>query len=124
MKYSYTRLRKPIIVIVFFSALLLEFSPVYSNDALRDQVLADPKSVENGELRFAQTCAAYCHGDRGSAGEIKLQCQPEYDADYLFAVITEGRRNMPAWADAFDEKERWELAAFILSLKDLPHCNQ
>lgn len=100
-----------------------------TGDALRDKVIADPTSIKKGELRFAQSCSAYCHGDKGSGGEVQpLQCQVEYDADYLFAVITEGRRvgsrYMPTWKDTYSEKERWELAAFILSLKDLPKCSE
>lgn len=100
-----------------------------TGDALRDHVLADPTSIKNGELRFAQNCSAYCHGDKGAGGEVHpLQCQPEYDGAYLFAIISEGRRSgsryMPPWKDTFSEKERWELAAFILSLQNLPKCKE
>lgn len=99
-----------------------------TGDALRDKILADPQSEKNGELRFAQTCAAYCHGDKGSAGEVPLQCQVEHTPEYLFAIIAEGRRTgskvMPSWKVSISEKERWELVAFILSLKNLPHCSE
>lgn len=100
-----------------------------TGDALRDKVLADPKSVPNGQLRFAQFCTAYCHGDKGSGGDgPTLQCQEEYTAEYLAAVIAEGRRSgsrvMPSWKESINEHDRWELVAFILSLKDMPHCDK
>ncbi len=100
-----------------------------TGDALREKVFADPKSIENGQLRFAQNCAAYCHGDKGSGGEVQpLQCQVEYTPEYVFAVISEGRqvgsRTMPPWKDTFSEKERWELTAFIMGLQDLPKCKE
>lgn len=100
-----------------------------TGDALRDKVLSDPKSVPNGQLRFAQFCTAYCHGDKGSGGDgPSLQCQEEYTAEYLAAVIAEGRRQgsrvMPSWKDSINEHDRWELVAFILSLKDMPHCDK
>ncbi len=93
-------------------------------DALRDKVLADPSSKEKGKARFHMTCAAYCHGHMGSGTEAPLQCQVEHTPEYVFTIISEGRRIMPAWSDAFNETERWELVAFILSLKDLPKCKE
>ncbi len=99
-----------------------------TGDALRDKVLADPQSAKKGELRFAQTCSAYCHGDKGSGTEAPLQCQPEFTPEYLFAIIAEGRRTgskiMPSWKESISEKERWELVSFIMTLNDLPHCQE
>lgn len=100
-----------------------------TGDALKEKVFADPTSIEAGQLRFAQSCSAYCHGDKGAGGEVApLQCQVEYTPEYVFAVITEGRkagsRYMPSWKDTYSEKERWELAAFIMSLKNLPKCKE
>lgn len=100
-----------------------------TGEALMEKVFADPTSIKTGELRFAQNCSAYCHGDKGAGGEVQpLQCQPEYTPEYVFAVITEGRqvgsRYMPSWKDTFSEKERWELTAFIMDLQNLPKCKE
>lgn len=100
-----------------------------TGDALKEKVFADPTSIEAGQLRFAQSCSAYCHGDRGAGGEVRpLQCEPELTPEYVFAVITEGRKSgsryMPSWKDTYNEKERWELTAFIMSLQKLPKCKE
>lgn len=113
------------------SAPNITASPINSNDLsgeeLKEKTLKDPASIKIGELRFAQNCTAYCHGDKGIGGDgAPLQCQPEHTPEYLFPIISDGKKSgsryMPAWKDSFNEKERWELVAFILSLKDLPHC--
>ncbi len=99
-----------------------------TGEALRDKILADPDSAKKGEIRFAQTCSAYCHGDKGSGTEAPLQCQAEFTPDYLFSIIAEGRRSgsrvMPSWKDSISEADRWELVAFIMTLNDLPHCQE
>ena len=87
--------------------------------------LGSVELVKAGEARFYQNCV-YCHGARGIGGSSKkLQCR-DLDPDYLFDVVTNGlsrgNKVMPPWGDTFNESERWELVAYIASLKTLESC--
>lgn len=94
---------------------------------VKEQVLSDPAAAKAVEATFYQNCA-YCHGSEGSGGKArKLQCR-DWDPDYLFNTISKGKKRgslvMPPWENTFDEKERWQLVAYILSLKDIPVCSK
>lgn len=94
---------------------------------IKNDVLSDPQSVKTAETVFYQNCV-YCHGAEGSGGKARrLQCR-EFKPDYLFHTISKGKKRgslvMPPWEKTFDEKERWQLVAYILSLKDLPACKK
>ena len=96
-----------------------------SQTEIAKQVLAAADSIKTGETTFYQNCA-YCHGSKGSGGKARpLQCR-DMLPDYLFTTISNGRRRgsliMPPWKDSMDEQTRWQLVAYILSLKDLPEC--
>ncbi|RUP08855.1 cytochrome c [Hyphomicrobium sp.] len=88
--------------------------------------LDDPVAISGGETTFYQNCV-YCHGSKGSGGSAKaLQCR-DMKPDYIFETITNGRiagaNVMPPWKDTFDEKTRWQLVAYIRSLRKLPECD-
>ncbi len=88
--------------------------------------LDDAGHVAAGEKRFAQNCA-YCHGAAGKGGKHKpLQCR-DFRPDDVFYTITDGMESgsffMPPWGDAFSEEQRWELVAYILSLRELDTCS-
>lgn len=93
----------------------VEFDP-----ELKARVLEDPASVELGNKKFHSVCG-YCHGHNGSGGKGKKLKGRDLEPDYLFEVITNGRkrggRNMPAWG-SLPEEVRWQLVAFIRSLSD------
>lgn len=77
------------------------------------------ESIANGEQRFNQSCV-YCHGDKGSGGKAKKLQGREFEPDYLFDTITNGKRRgalvMPPWKRSFSAEQRWELVTYILSL--------
>jgi len=88
--------------------------------------LDNPISISAGEEKFYQNCV-YCHGSKGSGGNAKaLQCR-DMKPEYIFETITNGRISganvMPPWKDTFDEKTRWQLVAYIRSLRKLPECD-
>jgi mono/diheme cytochrome c family protein len=94
---------------------------------LADQVLADPQSATIAETVFYQNCA-YCHGSLGSGGKARpLQCR-DLKPENLYDVITNGRKRgsmiMPPWKDSLDDLTRWQLVAYIRTLKDLPNCSK
>ncbi len=89
------------------------------------KILASPESAAAGEGLFNQVCV-YCHGSRGIGGKArKMQCRT-YDPQYLFDTIANGKKRgafvMPSWRQSYDDKTMWELASYIMTLKDLEHC--
>jgi mono/diheme cytochrome c family protein len=86
--------------------------------------LNDAATIAAGEKRFNHNCV-YCHGNAGSGGRgAALQGRQDLTPEYLFETISHGKKRgallMPAWKEAFSEKEIWELGAYILSLRSIP----
>ena len=83
--------------------------------------------LRGGRRVFGLNCT-YCHGARGVGGRgSPLQCRDDLTATTIYQIITEGTRNsaglfMPSWKASITEPDRWRLAAYILSLRDLPNC--
>ncbi|MFW1677066.1 c-type cytochrome [Pontibacter sp. JAM-7] len=79
------------------------------------------ESVANGEKRFNQSCV-YCHGNRGSGGKAKKLQGRDFEPEYLFKTISNGKRRgalvMPPWKRSFSPEQRWELVTYILSLSN------
>lgn len=90
------------------------------------QLISSPEAAVAGEGLFNQVCV-YCHGANGIGGKArKMQCR-QYEPQYLFDTISNGKKRgafvMPSWKRSYDEKTRWELASYIMTLKDLETCN-
>ncbi len=87
---------------------------------IKDQVLSNPESVAEGNKKFHSICA-YCHGSSGVGGKGKKLQGRTFEADFLFERITDGFKgastNMPSWRK-LPEETRWQLVAYIMSLKD------
>jgi mono/diheme cytochrome c family protein len=89
------------------------------------EILVSSESAAAGEGLFNQVCV-YCHGAKGKGGKArKMQCRT-YDSKYLYNTISNGKKRgayvMPSWKMSFDEKTRWELTSYIMTLKDLDIC--
>jgi mono/diheme cytochrome c family protein len=89
-------------------------------------IIATPGSVADGQKLFGLNCT-YCHGARGAGGRGKpLRCRDDLTAATIYQTITEGRESaglfMPSWKGSIAEPDRWKLAAYILSLRNLPNC--
>lgn len=83
--------------------------------------LDDPARIEIGRMRYAQSCAGYCHGGGGVGGRAPdFLGRGEVDAGRLFGVIQKGRKGpggvMPRWESAFSPEEIWELVAYLKHL--------
>jgi mono/diheme cytochrome c family protein len=90
------------------------------------EIMAAPDSVTAGQRLFGLNCT-YCHGARGVGGRGRpLQCRDDLTASIIFETITDGRDSpgfvMPSWKSSIAEPDRWKLAAYILSLRNLPNC--
>jgi mono/diheme cytochrome c family protein len=101
-----------------FSALCAETSDPGNAD------LRNPDIVAMGKKRFNRTCF-YCHGYEGVGGKgATLQRRSDLTPDVIFNTISNGRIRgsavMPPWKNALTEEERWQLVAYILSLREMP----
>lgn len=111
------RLYSRIILSLFAAA---SFPTLALADPTQASNLTDVAVIAAGEKRFNQNCV-YCHGNAGSGGKgAPLQGRDDLTAPYLFDTISNGKKRgallMPAWKEAFSEKQIWELSAYILSL--------
>lgn len=86
--------------------------------------LDDPDRIERGKNRFANNCAAYCHGFEGSGGKTPaFRGRQDLKPEEVFRTITVGRKGadvMPAWGNGFSDEKRWELVAYIMWLTRQP----
>jgi mono/diheme cytochrome c family protein len=99
------------------SAPAVAAAPAHSPD------LSDPAMIAAGAKRFNQNCV-YCHGNAGSGGKAgSLQNRDDLTKEYVFNTVSNGKTRgsflMPAWKASFNEQEIWELASYILSLKNV-----
>jgi mono/diheme cytochrome c family protein len=122
-------------VVIGMSLALATLLPQISVAAASDEpdlpqagqdIIATPGSVVDGQKLFGLNCT-YCHGARGAGGRGKpLQCRDDLTAAAIYQAITEGRESaglfMPSWKASIAEPDRWRLAAYILSLRNLPNC--
>lgn len=108
--------------------LILLFAGVpFPNIAFADSShspdLSNVALIATGERRFNQNCV-YCHGNAGSGGKgAPLQGRDDLTPQYVFDTISNGKKRgsllMPAWKEAFSEQEIWELASYIMSLRNI-----
>ena len=119
-------------VSVVLAALCLAGSAVSAQPDTTDlpqegrDIIVAPNSVAAGQKLFGLNCT-YCHGAKGLGGRGRpLQCRDDLTAAIIFETITDGRNSpgfvMPSWKGLIAEPDRWKLAAYILSLRNLPSC--
>ena len=117
---------------VMFTALSLGHSTASAQADTTDlpqegrEIIATPDSVTAGQRLYGLNCT-YCHGAKGIGGRGRpLQCRDDLTASIIFETITNGRDSpgfvMPSWNGSIAEPDRWKLAAYILSLRNLPNC--
>ena len=80
----------------------------------------DPTAAIGGKKLFEQHCAE-CHGDTGVGGkapDLRVEEVQSATPGTLFWILSNGvvRRGMPVWSK-LPEPQRWQLVAYIKSLK-------
>ncbi|MHA1530161.1 MAG: c-type cytochrome [Alphaproteobacteria bacterium] len=83
------------------------------------EFLADPEHIAAGKEIWKGQCAL-CHGARAYPGKAPKLKPKRYTPDFVYDRITNGFRKMPPWRDVYDEEERMDLVAWILSRKFSP----
>lgn len=94
----------------------------------KSAVKADDAAVKAGKEIWIQQCKS-CHGSKGlgdgaKAEKIDISCGDFSSAEVqnlsdgaLYWKITQGRKPMPAFSDKLTDNERWQVVAFIRTLK-------
>jgi cytochrome c5 len=88
----------------------LEFTPEF---------LSDPERIASGKEIWMGQCTL-CHGARAYPGKAPKLKPKRYTPSFVYERVTNGFRKMPAWKDVYDEEERMDLVAWILSRKFSP----
>lgn len=88
----------------------LEFTPEF---------LADPERIAAGKEIWEAQCAL-CHGARAYPGKAPKLKPKRYSPNFVYDRVTNGFRKMPPWKDVYDDEERMDLVAWILSRKFSP----
>ena len=83
------------------------------------EFLADPEHIAAGKAIWMGQCAL-CHGARAYPGKAPKLKPKRYTPNFVYDRVTNGFRKMPAWKDVYDEEERMDLVAWILSRKFSP----
>lgn len=84
-----------------------------------EEFLSDPEHIAAGKEIWDGQCAL-CHGARAYPGKAPKLKPKRYTPEFVYDRITNGFRKMPAWKDVYDEEERADLVAWILSRKFSP----
>ena len=83
------------------------------------EFLSDPEHIAAGKEIWMGQCAL-CHGAKSYPGKAPKLKPKRYTANFVYDRITNGFRNMPPWGEVYDEEERMDLVAWILSRRFSP----
>jgi len=80
--------------------------------------LNDEAMIQEGATLFTQSCAVYCHGPKGIGGRGPRFRGRQFDKDYLFSIISNGRDMMPPFKEVYTREEIWKLVAYVFNLSN------
>ena len=83
------------------------------------EFLADPERIASGKEIWDGQCAL-CHGAKSYPGKAPKLKPKRYTPNFVYDRVTNGFRKMPPWKDVYDDEERMDLVAWILSRKFSP----
>lgn len=90
---------------------------------------AGAKALARGETVYLNFCEV-CHGPQGKGdGNVALRGFPtppsllapnarKLTDEQIFAIVTNGRNNMPSYASQVDRDDRWRAILFVRSLQE------
>jgi mono/diheme cytochrome c family protein len=83
------------------------------------EFLADPAHIAAGKEIWMGQCTL-CHGANSYPGKAPKLKPKRYTPNFVYDRVTNGFRKMPPWGEVYDEEERMDLVAWILSRKFSP----
>jgi mono/diheme cytochrome c family protein len=92
------------------SKVAIEFTPEF---------LADAEHIEGGKVIWQEQCA-HCHGSRAYPGKAPKLKPKRYTPEFVFDRVTNGFRGMPPWKDVYDDEQRMDVVAWVLSRQFTP----
>jgi mono/diheme cytochrome c family protein len=108
-----------------------DLPPPYGDIAVPKELVASPQARARGRALYLQHCAL-CHGEAADGRGVRREGFPTQPRDFtdpawrrrtsprrIFYAVREGVRGtaMPAWK-ALDEKDCWDLVAYLLSVSE------
>ncbi|MGZ5243049.1 MAG: c-type cytochrome [Bacteroidia bacterium] len=99
-----------------------------SEAAKKSEIAMDDNAVKEGKATWSKMCKS-CHGAKGlgdgpKAANLEVSCGDFSSTSFqnqtngtLFYKITKGRDDMPSYAKKISDEERWQLVAYIRTLK-------
>jgi len=84
-----------------------------------EEFLNDPEHIASGKAIWKAQCAL-CHGARAYPGKAPKLKPKRYTPEFVYSRITNGFRKMPPWKDVYDDEERMDIVAWVLSRKFSP----
>lgn len=111
----------------------IETGPLPGEEVALAAIPSEQPDLENGEMIFAERCAA-CHGPQGAGdGELAEQIREQggrvgnlTDPDLVYSkspqewysITTNGNIQalMPPWEEALSEQERWDVTYYLYTL--------
>ncbi len=94
---------------------------VHANEIpeMTEAMLTDAERIDNGRVLWEEQCR-HCHGRDAYPGKAPRLTPRRYGADFVYHRITYGFRGMPGWIDVYDQDERIDMVAYILSNRFSP----
>jgi len=98
-------------------------------DQISNPLSEDLKAIEKGRKIYYQICAL-CHGRSGKGDGPNAKTLSKQPADHtsdliqnqsdgaLYWKISKGKDPMPSYNEVFSKTQRWQIIAFIRTLKD------
>ena len=83
------------------------------------EFLSDPEHIAAGKEIWMGQCTL-CHGAKAYPGKAPKLKPKRYTPNFVYDRITNGFRKMPPWGEVYDEEERMDLVAWILSRRFSP----
>ncbi|TVQ31462.1 MAG: cytochrome c [Geminicoccaceae bacterium] len=106
--------RSSYVLAVFFACGLAGTALAAEIPEMTEAMLNDPDRIENGRVLWEEQCR-HCHGRAAYPGKAPRLTPRRYAADFVYHRITYGFRGMPGWIDIYDQHERIDMVAYILS---------
>jgi len=125
---------KYILIILALTSCSLSFAqnstweaPIEAN-ALKSPITADDKAIAKGKKIYYQVCAV-CHGRSGIGNGPNAKTLKRKPADHtseavqsqsdgaLYWKISKGNDPMPSYIEVFSKTQRWQVIAYIRTLK-------
>ena len=99
-----------------------------SAEAIKNPLTVDENLLTTGKENYSRHCKS-CHGSKGrgdgpKAANIDISCGDFTSEEFaketdgsVFWKATEGRKPMPSFKEKLSDEERWQIIAYIMTLK-------